>query len=106
MINPACYFARIFRTPCDGPLDLCHLIPKQRLKKADVPDDAIWDERIVVNGCRRHHHRFDQGFDSLGRNDLPPGVAEYAAEHDLTWSLDRDFPAIPEGLPHPAQVKT
>lgn len=88
-----CFFADFdpYGVPCEPPIDRCHLIPKQRLRARGLEGDALWDPRIVVEGCRQHHHRFDNGFLTIAREDLPEGVEHFAAEHDVTWSLDRDY---------------
>lgn len=83
-----CFFESPF---CDGPTDKAHLIPKQRLKKARLNQEQIWDKRVWTSMCRYHHHRFDNGFLRIPREDLPKGIEEYAAEHELAWSLDRDY---------------
>lgn len=85
----ACWLSRFSDLDCRGPLQLCHLIDKQRLRANGVTEDDIWDERVVVNGCEHHHGAVPKG--DIPRDELPPGLEEYAAEHGLTWSLDRDF---------------
>ena len=90
----ACYLAHFSIKPCAGAMRLCHWIPKQRLRAKGVPEDAIWDERVVCNGCDEHHHELD--FEAIKpmrirRDQLPPGVEEYAAEWGLEGSLDRDY---------------
>jgi hypothetical protein len=67
-----------------------HLIPKQRLRDAGVPEDAIWDPRVWRWGCRGHHHAFDHGFVRLEELDYPDSVRDYAAEHGFAWFGVRD----------------
>jgi hypothetical protein len=76
---------RIGYTDCDGPLDAAHLAPKQRLKAlyktrgmpAHQIAAAVWDARVTVPICRRHHTLFDQ-------------MLEYAAEYGLEYRGARD----------------
>lgn len=86
--------------PCafraDGQPDRAHWIPAQRLRKEGVEGEAIWDHRIWVHACRKHHDRLD-GRDALNplsvrRSQLPDGVEDYASEHGLEWSLATDYP--------------
>ena len=92
---PDCFFARLDEPPCDwradGNPDRAHLIPKQRMRIRKLSLYVIWDPRAWVPACRRHHHRFDNHFFRLTRKQLPPPVEEFAAEHDLKWSHDRDY---------------
>lgn len=58
------------------------------------PDElrrVVWDERVVVPMCRRHHHQFDNYIHRIPRRDVPPGLLAYAREHGLMWSVMRDF---------------
>jgi hypothetical protein len=67
-----------------------HLIPKQRLKAAGLSHDEIWDLRVWVPACERHHHQFDKGFIRLGVDDYPQELLEYAWHHDFGWEGERD----------------
>lgn len=87
---PSCWFAGA--SSCDGPLQRAHLIPKQRIKReASRAFDVVWDPRVWAPMCERHHRRFDAGLERIDRGRLPVTVEEYAVEHRLGWSLDRDY---------------
>lgn len=53
---------------------------------------VIWDDRVWVHACRRHHGDFDNYRIRLWRADLPQSVFEFAAQYGLSWRLERDFP--------------
>lgn len=96
-----CWFAHVLGEdvigPCDGPLDRCHLIPKQRIKREIGQADpaltkrAIWHPSSWVDGCRRHHGNFDNRIFRVSRAQLPQDVELYATVMGLGWSLDHDF---------------
>lgn len=84
-----CFFRG--KGPCDGwARDRAHLIPKQRLVQAGLPFDDVWDGRVWVPLCRRHHHRFDQGFLDLVEGDYPAGLRAYAEEHGFAYFGPRE----------------
>lgn len=85
LTGPCCH---PFHFDCEGPMDLMHWIPARRLRAARVP---VWDPRVVAVACRRHHLALDNYFLRIPRDQLPPAVEEYAREHDLLWSLNRDY---------------
>jgi len=88
-----CWFAHLgdcdFRA--DGRPDRMHLIPAQRLRKAGLKRKEVQDDRVIRHGCRKHHHQFDNGFIKVTRDEIPRDTEEFAAEHGLEWSLDRDY---------------
>lgn len=94
-----CYFkGREDWGQCLGCIDFCHLIPKQRIKRElrhvhdwDTLQLIVWDPRVTVPGCRKHHGELDNYIHRLRRDELPPFVWDYAREHNLEWSLERDF---------------
>jgi hypothetical protein len=96
--NRGCYLTRIGYTDCDGPLDAAHLAPKQRLKAlyktrgmpAHQIAAAVWDARVTVPICRRHHTLFDQKVIRLTEDQFPPKMLEYAAEYGLEYRGARD----------------
>jgi hypothetical protein len=65
-------------------------VPKQRLRKAGLREDAIWDKRAWVLMCERHHHKLDKGFIRLRLEDYPADFLAYAAENRLWWAGERD----------------
>ena len=92
-----CWFKRYARDECrwrhDGQADPCHLIPKQRIKSelralglpAREIKDAVWDERLVVPGCRHHHDAFDGKRLPLLEDDYPPALRDWAADNDFVF---------------------
>jgi hypothetical protein len=85
-----CWFADLGQ--CDGQLQRAHWIPKQRMKQRGIrSQDVIWDERCWSFMCERCHHRFDKGFLSVKREELPFAIEGFAVDHGLEFSLDRDF---------------
>jgi hypothetical protein len=82
---------------CDGRIDRAHLLPKQRIKRLfrDRNPDAlfamIWDSRVWIPACRKHHTMLDSKRLTIAREELPLTLWEYAAEHDLTWMVDADY---------------
>lgn len=89
-----CFFAQFDDRPCeyraDGQPDRCHLIKKTRLEDAGLSEDEVWDPRIIVPGCRRHHHLFDNKFFRLTPDQYPQSVHDFAAEKGFYWSGERD----------------
>jgi hypothetical protein len=83
-----CFFQRL--GDCSGRSQRAHWVPKQRLRKAGLREDAIWDKRAWVLMCERCHHRFDKGFIRLRLEDYPADFLAYAAEHDFFWAGDRE----------------
>lgn len=90
------------KSGCDGPLDAHHLIKKQRIRvhvsTLEEPERlrAMYDPRIGIPVCRRHHHELEHGFKPMFYEDLPQAAIEYARDWGLEWSLDRDFPSLEE----------
>jgi hypothetical protein len=81
--------------PCDGWLVRAHLIPKQLLKREHVDP---WDPRAWVpvcggpTGIGGHHGQLDHSRTlRIPRDALPVMVEEFAAEHGLTWWLEREY---------------
>jgi hypothetical protein len=106
--SPGCWLAQFSEHPCDGRLIRAHLIPKQRVKRelrgygpAKLAE-VLWDTRCWIPACggmmgnAGHHGAFDQRQLYVPRWALPAGVEEYALEHGLVWSLDRDFGLVEE----------
>lgn len=92
-----CWFQSIVPHKCewrfDGGPDRCHLIPAQRIRHAGQAHLA-WDSRIIRNGCRHIHDRFD-GRNAIQRVELryeqyPESVHEFAAENGWYWAGERD----------------
>lgn len=96
--QPSCWFARLpGASACDGRLVRCHLIPRQTIRR-EVSRSAVLDIRTWVWGCGGpmgvggHHGMLDYSRTlRIPRNRLPAQVEEFAAEHGLTWWLDRTY---------------
>jgi hypothetical protein len=104
--------------PCDGRLVKAHLIPKQRIRREVISarlaagahsgwpstvaeraelDRILWDERCWrwicggPMGLSGHHGQLDGRQLRVPLSSLPRELKEFADEHGLTWSLDRDY---------------
>lgn len=89
---PQCWLAQFATTSCEGRMDKAHLLPKSRLKKEHVPAEALWDPRVWVPACRKHHSAFDVARTlRVPRSALPVGLVRYAEDHGVGWLVDRDF---------------
>ncbi len=94
-----CWLHRIVPHECDGPIDPCHLFPKQRLKNmANLRGyeekemlAMVWDDRNGIPGCRSFHHRLDNGFIRIYWPQLPRAVKEFAADWDLEWEMKQIY---------------
>lgn len=88
--RPACFFAQLGFSGCehraDGQPDRAHLIPAQRVRHAGL---EVWDDRLWVYGCRKHHHQFDHGFITLGSAQYPAGLREWATAHHFFYASPR-----------------
>ncbi len=86
-----CFFAPFDERnrPCEGPEDAAHLLSKQWLKRAGVED--VWDTRLWVSSCRRHHAAFDQHQITVPRQSLPAGLLAASDEFGLGHLLDRRY---------------
>lgn len=76
---------------CVDPLEGHHVISQQALRKRGL-HDFLWDVRNGVGVCGRAHRRHDLATERIPREKLPPCVWEFAAEHGLTWYLERFYP--------------
>jgi hypothetical protein len=90
-----CFFAD--EGPCAGRLVKAHLIPKQRIRR-EVGAEHMWDDRTWVwvcggaSGVNGHHGQLDFSRTMrIPRARLPRELEEFAAEHGLVWSLERDY---------------
>ena len=100
----SCWFAEVFDDPdiyevgpCDGPMDRCHLIPKQRIKRElegappMMVEEAVWHPSVWVSGCHRHHGNFDARMIRVMRSQLPPAVEHFAEVFEMEYFLTRDY---------------
>jgi hypothetical protein len=97
-----CFFASLPGAgSCDGRLRRVHLIPRQLLKREFGPslgEKLAEDPRTWVPGCgggmgiSGHHGMLDYSRTlRVPRGRLPEGVEEFAAQHGLSWWLDREY---------------
>ncbi len=68
-----------------------HVLPKRQLKVCGRRD-ALWDARNGLCVCGWHHARHENHVQRIPRAVLPVDVFEFAAELDLSWLLDREYP--------------
>lgn len=85
--------------PCEGRITAHHVIPKQRLRNELGRDtEAIWDVRNAVPICERHHHLVTVAALRLPARIIPSGAWDFAKEHGMLWSLERDLEPQEERL--------
>ena len=77
---------------CELPVQACHLIPKQALRRHGH-GDKLWDVRNGIGACYRAHRRSDAGLERFPRAKVPAAAWEFAAEIGLTWMLEALYPA-------------
>lgn len=98
LVGP-CWFKGRFSHDCDGPLDPCHLLSKQRLKniarQREYDEEEmlalVWDPRNGVPGCRAFHHKLDNGFVRIYWDQLPPEALAFARDWDLEWEMEQVY---------------
>lgn len=73
-----------------GMVEQHHLIPKQVLKRHDLP---LWDLRNKISLCQRCHHRHETRHTPLSRHAIPSDAWAYAREVGLSWVLYSRYPA-------------
>lgn len=83
--------------PCDGRLVRAHLIKQQTIRR-EVGPEHVWDDRVWIpvcggpTGVGGHHGQLDFSRSlRIPRDALPVMVEEFAAEHGLTWWLEREY---------------
>lgn len=74
--------------------DRAHWIPKQRLRDAGLTDADVWDPRVWTWMCRRHHHRFDQGFVQFGEYDYPAQLRAFAERHRFAYDQRQGWVSV------------
>jgi hypothetical protein len=80
---------------CEGRLVRAHLLPNNPKREGS---EAVWDNRTFVYGCGGptgiggHHGALDTARTlRVPRGKLPPGLEDFAAEHNLTWWIEREY---------------
>lgn len=99
-----CWLAQFSDEPCDGVEDLCHLIPKQLIKReivggfggplwpATLASRVVWHPSVYVPGCRHHHGMLDDARTlRIPREAIPAQTERFAAAFGLTYWLDREY---------------
>lgn len=77
-------------------VDPHHVIPVQELRKLPGCDDTVLaDPRNGLPTCRLDHARHHARFAPIPRGLLSPCHFEFAAEHGLTWLLEKCYPEGP-----------
>ena len=84
------------RADCDGPVQGCHVIPQQTLRRHGHRE-SLWDVRNGVGACERAHRRHDNHQERWPRERLPGYVLEFAEELGLGWYMERFYPREEEG---------
>ena len=99
-----CYFAQFTDEPCGYPIDPCHIVRQQDIRREwelanprrrpawHEPNgltgtnlqDLLKDRRNIVSGCRHHHARADTGWLPY---EPPQSAREFAVQYDLTKYL-------------------
>lgn len=83
---------------CEGRLWRAHLIPRGTIHRAggDIDDPRSWVKACGgITGLSGHHGMLDKSRRlRIPRAALPPGLLELAAELDLVWWLDREYPPL------------
>lgn len=78
-------------TPCEGPWELAHLLPAERLRFNGIPADQVWSPSVVRAACARHHRAFDAHRLTLPRSAIPAETECFASEYGLVGLLDRTY---------------
>ena len=65
------------RSWCDGPLDCCHVIPKQRLRKQGYGPEVIYSVDAAFLACRRHHSRHDNYIERIPDEMIPQRCRDF-----------------------------
>jgi hypothetical protein len=92
-----CWLAQFSKTPCDGQLVRCHLIPRQILRR-EGHADLIDDRRTWVPGCGGptgiggHHGELDSSRRlRIPIWDIPTETLLLAEEIGLGWWIEREY---------------
>ena len=103
-MSAECFFAHL--GGCEGRLVKAHLVPKSTLRRELLFRrgltemqllDAVWDSRVwrwMCGGISRlngHHGQYDAKQIRIPREQVPPDLVAFLAEHDLEWMVERYF---------------
>ena len=88
-----CFFAQFSSEPCSGRMERAHLVRAQTIRREVGRARAvIWCPAVWRHACFRHHWMFDQAKTLIvPRSAIPADTEQWAAEHGLTWWLDRTY---------------
>jgi len=94
-----CWFKTIYPHQCEGPIDPCHLLSKQKLKRIakdrgyndSTTNRLVWGHRNGVPGCRFQHHRMDNGFLRVYWEQLPEEARQFAKDWDIEWEMEQVY---------------
>ena len=78
--------------------DVHHLIYRQALRRTLAPEVyavASMDQRNAMSLCRPCHDAMHARTRPIWWHELPVSVHVFAAEHGLTWLLERTYPEYP-----------
>jgi hypothetical protein len=72
-------------------MDPVHLIPVMVMRRryGIIDEEVLYDPRIIVPGCRDHHHKFDNGFLPVPVDAVPVEAQAFADE--LAYDFREDF---------------
>lgn len=77
---------------CEFPMQACHVVSKQTLRKRGL-GHLVYDPVNGVSGCYGIHRRHDNWIEKIPRHLLPARCFAWAAAHNLTAELERAWPA-------------
>lgn len=92
--NPSCWLAQFAPgVSCSGRLDPAHLIREQVIRREVSRAKAIvWHPATWRPACRRHHSMLDHSKKlRIPREAIPAETEAWAAEHGLTYWLDKTY---------------
>lgn len=78
---------------CEFPIQVCHLIPKQALRRRGLAAEVTYDPRNALPACYRAHRRSDSGIERFPADRIPDEAWEFASELGLGWMLERLYGA-------------
>jgi hypothetical protein len=72
-----------------------HVLAKRHLK-VHGHAHRYWDTRNGIGLCALHHHRHEWSLQSVPFRLLPDDALEFAAELDLLYVIENEYPGIEE----------
>lgn len=91
---PACWLAQFASgASCEGRMQKAHLIRAQVIRREVSRDKTVlWTPAVWRPACYRHHMMLDHAKTlTIPRSAIPAETERWAAEHGLTWWLDRTY---------------